>query len=133
MILSKVSAAEIRREAEVGKKITSIRKYELQEQTVGEGCRYAGSHPTHSRTAKSNSNILSTPRRFLGNSSKAEVEGFTRIGFSVSDNYDFEVVGKEVWNGRECLVLELKPKRTSKYLIVGKGTGGDTFKCYCCS
>ena len=52
---------------------------------------------------------------------EAEVEGSHESESALTpDNYDFEVVGKEVWNGRECLVLELKPKRNSKYLIVGK-------------
>lgn len=35
-------------------------------------------------------------------------------------NYDFTHMGREVINGRECLVLQLKPKRNSKYLLEGK-------------
>ena len=37
-----------------------------------------------------------------------------------SANYDFAMVGTEMLSGRECLVLRLTPKRSSKYLIDGK-------------
>jgi hypothetical protein len=35
-------------------------------------------------------------------------------------NYDFNLIGSESLQGRECLVVGLTPKRSTKYLIVGK-------------
>lgn len=35
-------------------------------------------------------------------------------------NYNFELVGTETKNGRPCYVLDLQPKRKSKYLVAGK-------------
>jgi len=37
-----------------------------------------------------------------------------------SSNYDFTVVGSETLQGRQCVVLDLTPKRHTKYLLVGK-------------
>jgi len=37
-----------------------------------------------------------------------------------STNYDFNMIGSEIWNGRECYILQLIPKRGSKYLLDGK-------------
>ena len=123
-ILSKVSAAEIRREAEVGK-ITSIRKYELKNKRW-EKDAVMQVRITSQPNSKKQFEILSMEAEGLQKKVflkllEAEVEGSHESESAVTpDNYDFEVVGKEVWNGRECLVLELKPKRSSKYLIVGK-------------
>ena len=123
-ILSKVSAAEIRREAEVGK-ITSIRKYELKNKRW-EKDAVMQVRITSQPNSKKQFEILSMEAEGLQKKVflkllEAEVEGSHESESALTpDNYDFEVVGKEVWNGRECLVLELKPKRSSKYLIVGK-------------
>ena len=37
-----------------------------------------------------------------------------------ADNYDFELLGTEVNDGRRCYVLNMKPKRDSKELIRGR-------------
>jgi hypothetical protein len=37
-----------------------------------------------------------------------------------SANYDAQLVGSAVWNGRDCYVLALQPKRRDKYLFTGK-------------
>jgi len=123
-ILSKVSAAEIRREAEVGK-ITSIRKYELKNKRWDKDA-VMQVRITSQPNSKKQFEILSMEAEGLQKKVflkllEAEAEGSHESESALTpDNYDFEVVGKEVWNGRECLVLELKPKRNSKYLIVGK-------------
>ncbi len=123
-ILSKVSAAEIRREAEVGK-ITSIRKYELKNKRW-EKDAVMQVRITSQPNSKKQFEILSMEaeglqRKVFLKLLEAEVEGSHESESALTpDNYDFEVVGKEVWNGRECLVLDLKPKRNSKYLIVGR-------------
>ncbi len=36
------------------------------------------------------------------------------------DNYDFSLVGSESKDGRNCYVLEVRPKRKNKYLYSGK-------------
>jgi hypothetical protein len=38
----------------------------------------------------------------------------------IAANYEFTPLGSETLNGHECLVLELKPRRGSKYLLNGK-------------
>jgi hypothetical protein len=35
-------------------------------------------------------------------------------------NYNFLPLGMQTWNGRECQVVQLLPKRSSKYLLEGK-------------
>ena len=123
-ILSKVSAAEIRREAEVGR-ITSVRKYVLKNKRWDKDA-VMQVRITSQPNSKKQFDILSMEAEGLQKKVflkllEAEVEGSHESESALTpDNYDFEVVGNEVWNGRDCLVLDLKPKRNSKYLIVGR-------------
>ncbi|HYI94698.1 MAG TPA: outer membrane lipoprotein-sorting protein [Bryobacteraceae bacterium] len=124
-ILTKVNVAETRREAEVGK-IVSVRKYILKNK------RWDKDAVMHVRiTSQPNSkkqfdivsmeNAEGLQKKVFLKLLEAEAESSHEAESALtSDNYDFEIIGNEVWNGRECLVLDLKPKRNSKYLIVGK-------------
>ena len=58
---------------------------------------------------------------------ESEVEASKRSidiqdGAITSTNYDFVSLGSQIWNGRECYVVQLisNPKRSSKYLLDGK-------------
>jgi hypothetical protein len=124
-ILSKVSAAETRREAEVGK-IVSVRKYILKNKRWDKDA-VMNVRITSQPNSKKQFDILSMEnaeglqKKVFLKLLEAEAEGSHDAESALtSDNYDFEVVGNEMWNGRECLVLNLKPKRNSKYLIIGK-------------
>ena len=44
----------------------------------------------------------------------------TRRAVLLWQTTDFTSLGETTLNGRECLLLQLKPKRSSKYLIEGK-------------
>ena len=124
-ILSKVSAAEVRREAEVGK-IVSVRKYILKNKRWEKDAVMQVRVTSQPNSKKqfdivSMENAAGLQRKVFLKLLEAEAEGSHEAESALSsDNYDFEIAGNEMWNGRECLVLDLKPKRNSKYLIVGK-------------
>jgi hypothetical protein len=43
-------------------------------------------------------------------------------------NYNFSLIGAEIHRGRECYVLQLAPRRKSKYLLQGRAwIAADTF------
>ncbi len=58
-------------------------------------------------------------RHILENEAKAASTG-TAPGAITRENYDFELLGEEALNGRDCFVLSLHPKRADKSLIDGK-------------
>ena len=55
---------------------------------------------------------------------QAEVEASAADGHEegsiTTDHYDFELLGTASANGRPCYLLELRPKKKSKFLIQGK-------------
>jgi len=56
---------------------------------------------------------------------EAEVEGSRRDSSEgntdvTAANYNFEYAGTQTTNGKQYVVVELKPKRSSKFLIAGK-------------
>jgi hypothetical protein len=69
-------------------------------------------------------NVHGLQRRALMKILEAEVETSRKAKATPStvtpDNYDFSVIGKEVLDGRECIVLQLTPKVKSKLLLNGK-------------
>ena len=58
-------------------------------------------------------------RHILEDEAKAAATG-AAPGAITTQNYDFDLRGEEVLNGRPCFVLGLRPKREDKALIVGK-------------
>ncbi len=61
----------------------------------------------------------SVVRHILEDESKAAASG-TAPGALTRENYDFQLQGQEVVNGRPCFVLLLRPKREDKSLLRGK-------------
>ncbi|HZU27385.1 MAG TPA: hypothetical protein VFA04_17795 [Bryobacteraceae bacterium] len=63
-------------------------------------------------------------RRVFDKVLQAEVETSRRTGQNDSSissrNYKFQLLGQEMRDGRRCYVIQLLPKRKSKYLIDGK-------------
>lgn len=128
-LVAQVNAAEEQRESEVGK-IVSTRRYVLRNQRWD---KEAVMHVriTSSPNASKQFEILGMENagglqkkvflKLLESEIEASAdpshEAETRIS---SENYEFAVLGTESLNGRSCVVLALKPKRSSKYLISGK-------------
>lgn len=69
-------------------------------------------------------NVEGLQKRVFVKLLEGEVEAARRNSEEDSDitpaNYDFNLIGPEKLQGRECLVVGLTPKRNSKFLIVGK-------------
>jgi hypothetical protein len=128
-LVSKVSEAEARRDSNV-RGIVSSRRYVLQNQrwekpaVMEVRMTYkAGVGKTFEILSMENTGGLQ--KRALERILESEVEASKasleiREGAIAAGNYDFTPLGSQNLNGRECLVLELKPKRSSKYLLDGK-------------
>jgi hypothetical protein len=128
-VLSMVNAAEIRREADI-RQMVSTRRYTLRNKRWD---REAVMHVRITSQPKkgkqfeivSMENVEGLQKKIFLKLLEAEVEASKNVSHEAESaltaaNYDFDVVGSEIWKGRECTVLQLKPKRNSKYLIAGK-------------
>lgn len=128
-LVSRMNAADAERESTVAK-VVSTRRYVLRNKRWDNDAVMVvriTSQPNASKHFEivSMENAEGLQRKVLHKLIEAEVEASrtprheveTRIS---SENYDFAVIGSERMEGRDCVVLELKPKRSSKYLIAGK-------------
>jgi hypothetical protein len=128
-LIAQVNDAVTRRESDV-RKIVSVRRYVLHNKRwekdavmrvrmiyeAGSGKRFEilGLEDTGGIQKRAFEKIL-----------ESEVEASKKSldiedGAITSANYDFTPLGSQTVKGRECLVLQLKPKRNSKYLLEGK-------------
>lgn len=128
-VLSQVSAADSRREADV-RKVVSTRRYVLRNKRwpndaimsvrivsdiqKGKSFEIVSFEHTEGLQKKIFQKLLEAE---MEAARKQSVENDSEID---STNYDFAILGSENFNGRACLVVELKPKRNSKYLIARK-------------
>jgi len=128
-MLRRVSAAENERESGVGK-VTCTRQYTLRNKRWEKDAVMRVLMTADTRTGAKQYEVLSMQadglqKKVFQKVLDAEIEG-SRRGSSEGDNsvttanYDFEPAGTESIHGKEYVVVHLKPKRSSKFLIVGK-------------
>jgi hypothetical protein len=128
-VLQRVSAAENERESDV-RKVTCTRQYTLRNKRWEKDGVMRVLITADARTGAKQYQILSMEaeglqKKVFQKVLDAEIEG-SRRGTSQGDNsvtpanYDFEFAGTESMNGKEYVVVHLKPKRSSKFLIAGK-------------
>jgi hypothetical protein len=128
-VLSMVSAAEILREADI-RQMVSTRRYVLRNKRWNQDAVMHVRITSQPNTGKqfeimSMENVEGLQKKIFLKLLEAEVEASRKESHEAEsaltvDNYDFDVIGSETWKGRNCVVLQLKPKRKSKYLIAGK-------------
>ena len=128
-LIARVNEADSKREANI-RKIVSIRRYTLHNKRwekdailrvrmiseAGIGKRFeilewenAGGLQKHALEKILESEVEASKR-----SIDIEDSAIT------SANYDFISLGSQIWNGRESSLVQLVPKRNSKYLLEGK-------------
>jgi hypothetical protein len=128
-VVNRVNAAESQRESDV-RKVTCTRQYTLRNKRWEKDGVMKVSITADAKTGVKQYEILSMQAEGLQKKVflkvlEAEIEG-SRRGNSEGDssvssaNYDFEFVGTEDVKGHEYVVVRLKPKRSSKFLIAGK-------------
>jgi hypothetical protein len=128
-MLRRVSAAENEREAGVDK-VTCTRQYTLRNKRWEKDAVMRVLMTADTRTGAKQYEVLSMQaeglqKKVFQRVLDAEIEG-SRRGSSEGDNsvttanYDFEPAGTESIHGKEYAVVHLKPKRSSKFLILGK-------------
>ena len=127
--LQRVNAAETERESAV-RHVTCTRQYTLRNKRWEKDGVMRVQITADTRTGDKQYEILSMQaeglqKRVFQKVLDAEIEG-SRRGSSDGDNsvtaanYDFKHAGTENLNGKDYLVVHLKPKRSSKFLIAGK-------------
>lgn len=127
--VSKVSIADGEREADVAQVICT-RRYTLRNKRWNKDGVMQVVIKSDARTGQKQFEILSMQaeglqKKVFDKVLQAEVEG-SRKGNSEGDtsvttaNYDFEFDHIDTTNGRQYVVVRLKPKRSSKFLIAGK-------------
>jgi len=107
--------------------LTAVRRYAIQSERKGKNASLLARVEYHRQSGKSfevlaedgNDSIF---RRVIhkvlaGEAEASRVRGDTEIS---SANYEFRLLGAGNLQGRNCYVLELSPRRKSKYLIAGK-------------
>jgi hypothetical protein len=128
-MVARANEADNKREANI-RKLSSIRRYVLHNKRwekdavmrvrmtfeVGTGKRF---------DILELENAGGLQKRALEKILESEVEaskGHLEIqdGGITPANYEFISLGTQIWNGRECYVVQLIPKRSSKYLLDGK-------------
>jgi hypothetical protein len=128
-LVSQVNEAETRRESDV-RKIVSTRRY-IMSNKRWEKDAVMDVQMTYEYGAGKSFRILSMTntgglqKRAFEKILESEVEA-SKKGLEMEEgaitpaNYEFTPIGSEMLNGRQCLVLALKPKHSSKYLLNGK-------------
>ena len=127
--VSRVNAAEERRESNIGRMV-STRRYVLRNRRWEKDAVMRVRITSQPNAAKQFEvleleNTGGLQKKVFMRLLEAEIEASGNPKHEVEsrvspENYTFTVVGKDKLNGRECMVLALKPKRSSKYLIAGK-------------
>ena len=128
-LVAQVQEAESRRESDVHR-LVSTRKYVLKNKRWEKDAIMHARVTWEAGTGKQfevlkTENAEGLQKRVFEKLIEGEIEA-SRKSSQESDtavtsaNYDFAMIGAEMLNGRECLVVHLKPKRGSKYLIDGK-------------
>lgn len=128
-LVSKVNEADTRRESDVTSVVTK-RRYTLHNKrwerdpmmevkVIGTPGRIKEFEVIRMENADG------MPKRVFLKLLEAEIEAGRRSAQNdesaiTSANYDFSPLGSEVVHGRDCMILQLKPKRASKYVIDGK-------------
>jgi hypothetical protein len=69
-------------------------------------------------------NAVGISRKILNRIVETEVDasrpGSREEGRMIAENYDFELLGEDTLNGRKCYVLQLRPRKKSRFLLQGK-------------
>jgi len=128
-LIAQVQEADSRREADL-RKIASTRRYVLKNKrwerdaVMNVRVTYESGVGKHFEII-SMENADGLQKRVFDKLLEGEMEASRKDSSNVESgitlaNYDFTFVGEANLNGRECLLLQLKPKRNSKYLIEGK-------------
>lgn len=127
-VVSRVSAAESERESDIGKVICT-RRYTLRNKRWDKDGVMQVVITSDSRTGRKEYQILSMQAEGLQKKVflkvlEAEMDGSGRAGSEgdssvTGSNYDFEFERMDTVNGKEYVVVKLKPKRSSKFLIAG--------------
>ena len=81
---------------------------------------YDHGHKTFSIISESGSKLLLDHVLHKLLTSEQEADATRSQTALTPDNYDFSLVGSESKDGRNCYVLEVRPKRKNKYLYSGK-------------
>jgi len=81
---------------------------------------YDRGHKTFSIISESGSKLLLDHVLHKLLTSEQEADATRSQTALTPDNYDFSLVGSESKDGRNCYVLEVRPKRKNKYLYSGK-------------
>jgi len=128
-LIAQVQEADSRREADL-RKIASTRRYVLKNKRWERDAVMNVRVTYESGVGKqfeiiSMENADGLQKRVFDKLLEGEMEASRKDSSNVESgitlaNYDFTFVGEANLNGRECLLLQLKPKRNSKYLIEGK-------------
>jgi hypothetical protein len=128
-VFSRVAAAESERESDV-REVICTRQYTLRNKRWEKDGVMRVQITADARTGAKQYEILSMEaeglqKRVFLKVLQAEMEGSGRGNNSEGDtsvtaaNYDFELAGTKAIGGKEYLVVKLKPKRSSKFLIAG--------------
>ena len=128
-LVAQVQEAESRRESDVHR-LVSTRKYVLKNKRWEKDAIMHARVTWEAGTGKQfevlkTENAEGLQKRVFEKLIEGEIEASRKSSQGsdtavTSANYDFAMMGAEMLNGRECLVVHLKPKRGSKYLIDGK-------------
>jgi len=124
-----VSAAEYERESDV-RKVVCTRQYKLHNARWQKDGVMRVLITSDTRTGAKQFQILSMEAEGLQKKvflklleeeiESSDHQDSTENADITSANYDFELAGSETKNRRTYLIMHLKPKRSSKYLIAGK-------------
>jgi hypothetical protein len=130
-LVARVNEADSKREANI-RKIVSIRRYVLHNKRWDKDAIVRVRMTSEAGIGKRFEileweNAGGLQKHALEKILESEVEASKRSidiqdGAITSTNYDFVSLGSQIWNGRECYVVQLvpNPKRSSKYLLDGK-------------
>lgn len=128
-LVTQVQRAETQRESDV-RQIVSTRRYVLKNKRWDQDAvmhvrvtSKAGVDKTFEIVSIENAQGLQ--KRVFQKLLDAEIEASRKVSHEAEsavtpDNYEFTELGTEMLRGRRCLVVQLTPKRSSKYLIQGK-------------
>ena len=59
-------------------------------------------------------------RKMIEAEEESSQKGERKDSRIIPDNYDFHLVGRQVWDGRDSYVLEISPKKPTKFTIRGR-------------
>jgi hypothetical protein len=128
-LVTKVNDTDTRRESDI-RTLVSTRRYVMRNKKW-ENPAVMDVRMTYERGAGKSFEILSMEntgglqKRAFEKILESEVEASKKSleipdGAITPANYEFVPIGTEKVNGRDCQVVQLKPKRNSKYLLEGK-------------